>query len=58
MEHIQHIAGAGKGLVGCYTHHSPEKYFDALTTCSSTGGHVVNIDSREENAAVTGITIN
>ena len=48
------ISGSGRGLVGCYSRHSPVNYFDALTTCLSEEGYVVNVDSREEDLAVAG----
>ena len=57
ISHVSHITGADKGLVGCYRLHGPENYFNALTTCSSAGGCVVNVDSRTEETAVTGNSI-
>ena len=54
IEHVWYIVGAGKGLVGCYSLHGPESYFNALTTCSSAEGYVVNVDSWMEDTALAG----
>ena len=56
IKHV-YIIGTGRGLVGCYSLHGPENYSNALNTCSSAEGYVVNVDSWEEDTAVTGNVI-